>query len=230
MSMQHRRAKKHEDGDEEAWLITYADMVTLLLCFFVIMFSLSSPDGKKFEKMAHAMSGLKITDRMPDSRDPTNDLREQIEMALGESGYDKFIAVSKNERFVSMELASDSFFEAGAASFSPKGEEILKTVAKQVVPLADKQMQIEVEGHTDSSPIASAKFPSNWELSGARASSVVRYLIAQGFPADKLRAVGYADTKPKAPDVDTAGKAIPANQELNRRVVIKLVRADDDLR
>ncbi|OYW13024.1 MAG: hypothetical protein B7X02_02975 [Rhodospirillales bacterium 12-54-5] len=137
-------------------------------------------------------------------------------------------AVSKNDKFVSMELASDSFFEPGSADFSQKAVGVLQLAAKEIIPLAEKKIRIEVEGYTDNVPIATAKYPSNWELSGARASSVVRYLISQGFPAEKIRAVGYADTHPKAPNEDTAGNPIVANRGLNRRVVVKLLKPEVD--
>jgi len=89
-----------------------------------------------------------------------------------------------------------------------------------------KDYQITVEGHTDDTPISTARFPSNWELSTARASAVVHFFLDQGIPALKLRAAGYADTFPKAPNRDVNGIAIPQNQSQNRRVVIKLERIE----
>jgi chemotaxis protein MotB len=85
---------------------------------------------------------------------------------------------------------------------------------------------ITVEGHTDDVPIETNLFPSNWELSTARAASVVRALVANGIPAAKLRAAGYADIMPKAPNRDGAGRPIPENQAQNRRVVIKLEKIE----
>ena len=230
--MFRHRTRKHDDSDEDAWLITYADMVTLLLCFFIIMFSLSTPKGQQFVKIAKAMQGYDLKNgefmEKPPAEDTLTKLKNELQLSLGASGYDKMIAVSKNDKFVSMELASDSFFESGSATFSQSATAALQLAAQQVLPLADKRIIIEVEGHTDDSPIATAKYPSNWELSGARSSSVVRYLIAQGFPKEKIHAVGYAETQPKAPNEDTAGKPIPANQGINRRVVIKLLKPDDE--
>jgi chemotaxis protein MotB len=85
---------------------------------------------------------------------------------------------------------------------------------------------ITVEGHTDDMPIGTGQFPSNWELSTARASAVVRYLINNGIPAAKLRAVGYAQVMPKVPNRDVTGRPIPENQAQNRRVVIKLEKIE----
>lgn len=221
----HRHKKEAED--EEAWLMTYADMVTLLLCFFIILFSLSSPNPSKYANVATSLREHGFFSNAIPTEDPYEKLKEHLEMSLGASGYDQFIAVSKNPKFVSVDLASSAFFEPGAAEFKKEALPILEKVASQLLALKEGKVHIEVEGHTDGSPITTAKFPSNWELSSARASSIVRYLIDQGFPKEKLRAVGYADTKPKAPDHDTAGKPLPANQELNRRVIIKMVKDDD---
>ena len=90
-----------------------------------------------------------------------------------------------------------------------------------------KDYQVTVEGHTDNIPIKTPQFPSKWELSTARASAVrAVFPAAKSVPAQRLRAAGYADTFPKAPNRDASGKAIPANQALNRRVVIKLEKID----
>ena len=223
----HGRNPRKEAEDEEAWLMTYADMVTLLLCFFIILFAMSSPDTKKFSSMSKELHEHGFFNNAIPTEDPYADLKEHLEMSLGASGYDKFIAVSKNPKFVSVELSSTSFFEPGSARFKPEAIPMLQLVTKQLLPLKDKKIMVEIEGHTDDSPINSEKYPSNWELSSARASTVVRYLIDQGFPKEKLRATGYAETHPKAPNRDTAGNFIAVNQELNRRVVVKMLKPDE---
>lgn len=230
------RRRKPEEENEDAWLITYADMVTLLLCFFIIMFAMSAPNQKELAKIAQAMKqyheNLHLTGEVDkkslQDEDPTAQLKEKMEMSLGASGYDSFIAVSKNEKFVSMEMASSSFFKPGSADFDPAVLPVLEAISKELVNLKDKPITIEVEGHTDDSPISTAKFPSNWELSASRAAAVVRYFVDHGFPKEKIHAVGYADTRPKVPNRDTTGNPIIANQELNRRVIIKLLKADEE--
>lgn len=225
--MMHAR-RKREGEEEDAWLVTYADMVTLLLCFFIILFALSSPEPQKYASVATQLREHGFFNNEIPTEDPYENLKEHLEMSLGASGYDQFIAVSKNPKFVSMELSSGAFFEPGKAQFKPEALQMLQLVTQQLLQMKDGKIYIEVGGYTDSAPIATEQFPSNWELSAARASTVVRYLISQGFPKEKLRAVGFADTKPKAPEHDTAGKPIPANQELNRRVVMKLIKNDDE--
>lgn len=216
------KRRRHEDEDTDAWLITFADMVTLLLCFFIIMFAISTPDGQRMKQVAEALRKEGFYSDAGVINDPYETLKQDLSLALGASGYDQFIAISEQDDAVTMELASSSFFERGSAKFSKQGVPALELLAKQLMPLANKDIYIEVEGHTDDTPIATEQFPSNWELSAARATNVVRYFIAQGFPANKLRAVGMGDSYPKAPNRDATGNPIPANQELNRRVVVKL--------
>jgi chemotaxis protein MotB len=222
--MSLRRPPRKDDENEDAWLITYADMVTLLLCFFIIMFSMSAPDMTQFKKVAEALREHGFYNDAIPQEDPYEKLKKSLAMSLGASGYDQFMAVSEQNHIVSLEMSSSSFFERGSAKFSPQALPMLKLIAEQIAPVAREKMMISVEGHTDDIPIASEQYPSNWELSAARAANVVRYLIASGFPPDKLRAVGYGDTQPKAPNKDTRGTPIPANQELNRRVVIRMLR------
>jgi chemotaxis protein MotB len=218
---------RRDEEDTDAWLITYADMVTLLLCFFIIMFSMSSPNTTQFKKVAEALRKEGFYTSLMPKEDAYENLKQQFEMSLGASGYDQFMNVSKTPDAVEVELSSGSFFLPGQAKFTRDALPMLKLMAEQVIPLKDEDVRIEVEGYTDDSAVKSDQFPSNWELSAARAANVVRYLVAQGFPKEKLRAVGMADTHPKAPNRDATGTPIPANQDLNRRVVVKMKKGAD---
>lgn len=217
-----RRRQRRDEEDTDAWLITFADMVTLLLCFFIIMFAISTPNGQLIKKVAEALrkEGFYMDKGVID--DPYEGLRKDLSLSLGSSGYDQFVAISEQDDAVSMELASSSFFERGSAKFSKAGLPMLEVIASHLMPFVNKDIVVEVEGHTDDTPIATAQFPSNWELSAARATNVVRYLVAKGFPANKLRAIGMGDAYPKAPNRDATGNPIPANQEMNRRVVVMI--------
>lgn len=222
-----RHPRREDDDDEDAWLITYADMVTLLLCFFIIMFSMSSPDKTQFKKVAEALRKEGFYTSLTPKEDAYEDLKQQLEMSLGASGYDQFMSVSASPDSVDVELSSSSFFMPGAAKFTRDALPMLKLMAGQVLPLKDQNVIIEVEGYTDDSIVKSPQFPTNWELSAARAANVVRYLVAQGFPKEKLRAIGMGDGHPKAPNRDAMGNPIPANQDLNRRVVVRMVKGRD---
>jgi chemotaxis protein MotB len=222
-----RPNRRRDDEDTDAWLMTFADMSTLIMTFFVLMFALSSPDGNKFKKVAEALRKEGFYADVGVTADPYETLKKDLSLALGASGYDQFIAISEQKDVVEVELASSSFFTPGSAKFSPAGIPMLELVTSKVLPLAKEDIVVEIEGHTDDTPIATAQYPSNWELSAARAANVVRYLISKGFPPYKLRAVGMGSSHPKAPNRDATGNPIPANQELNRRVVMKLKHSAD---
>lgn len=217
--------RRQHDEDTDAWLITYADMVTLLLCFFIILFSISEPNGEIIKQVSAELRKQGFYEDVGVVGDPYDTMKEELSLQLGASGYDSAVAISEQDDVINLELASSSIFQSGSAKFTATALPLLKLLSDQLLTLADKEIVVEIEGHTDDSPIATAQYPSNWELSASRASNVVRYFIAQGFPAAKLRAIGLSDTHPKAPNRDQAGNPIPANQELNRRVVIRLERA-----
>ncbi len=132
----------------------------------------------------------------------------------------------KGDRITTLDLNSAAFFDKGSAVLSDSGKLILKDVVTNLKSDQFKDYQITVEGHTDDTPIHTLQFPSNWELSTGRASAVVQFFLEQNISPTKLRASGYADTFPKAPNRDALGNPLPANQALNRRVVIKLEKID----
>lgn len=121
---------------------------------------------------------------------------------------------------------STAFFGSGSATLSNSGEVILQDVVTDLKSEEFKDYLVTVEGHTDDAPIGTSEFPSNWELSTARAAAVVRFFLDRGIPARRLRAAGYADTFPLASNRDANGKAIPENQAKNRRVVIALEKVE----
>jgi chemotaxis protein MotB len=130
------------------------------------------------------------------------------------------------ERIIMLQISSTAFFDSGSALLSGSGRAILHGVAGDLGSAKYLGYKVTVEGYTDDTPISSAQFPSNWELSTARASAVVRFLVDQGLPAPMLRAAGYADSFPVAPNRDAAGRPIPENQARNRRVVIELEKIE----
>src|SRR6266404_5280914 len=200
-SWQSRREPVSHADD---WLMTYADMITLLLCFFAIFLFISI--RKDVPQKAE------IALPMPLPVQPKTPSTAEIE--------------PKGDRITTFEISSAAFFDSGSATLSTPGESILRDMAVDLKSDRFKDYQITVEGHTDDAPISTARFPSNWELSTARASAVVHFFLDQGIPAMKLRAAGYADTFPKVPNRDANGTAIPQNQSQNRRVVIKLERIE----
>ncbi len=237
MSGYHRnRRRSQEESHIDDWLMTYADMITLLMCFFAVFLAIAVPDTAKFqearEKVTEQFAGgdktqLKGQYKLPavpfDNPPPTAELPfEALPSIVDRFHKDDNVEIEKGDRITTIEMNSAPFFAIGAAELSPEGLQVLKDLEPAILSDEYKDYTISVEGYTDDSPIKTAQFPSNWELSTARAAAVVRSLIDLGIPADRLRAVGFAQTQPKVPNRDDAGKIIPENQAQNRRVVIRL--------
>ena len=130
------------------------------------------------------------------------------------------------DRITSLQMSSSAFFDAGSAMLTEEGKNILGNEAEILRSAKYSGYEITVEGHTDDTPVSSSVFPSNWELSTARAGAVVHFFIEHGIEPFKLRAAGYADTFPRVPNHDAHGNPIPENQAKNRRVVIKLEKVE----
>ncbi len=230
----NRNAQK-EEAHVDDWLMTYADLITLLLCFFAVFIAITVPDERKFEearaKVVEQFAGgdsdkMKGTYSLPlaekDTPVTSDDLYEALPSIVDRFVDQNDVEVEKGDRITTIEMNSAPFFPKGAATLSQEGVKILAEIQPSLMNEEYRDYKISVEGHTDNIPIKTAQFPSNWELSTARAASVVRSLIDLGVPANRLRAVGFADSSPKVPNGDEAGTAIPDNQAQNRRVVIRL--------
>ena len=136
------------------------------------------------------------------------------------------VVEQQGDRITTLQISSATFFASGYAVLSGAGKTILRDVALTLKSSEFAAYHISIEGHTDDTPISTAQFQSNWELSTARAAAVVRFFLEQGLPSRQLSAAGYADTFPIAPNRNVDGTVIPENQAKNRRVVIKLEKID----
>jgi chemotaxis protein MotB len=214
--------------EDEAWVLTYIDVLTLLLTLFVVLLYLAKNDATKFHQFSDSV-GLELgaAPRQPniipdihtglpskpaprrDAKTAVENLGEQLLANIKEQGLDDSMAVMVSKSQVELRINENILFGSGAAELLPVGEDIISKLAGL---LATEGSLISVEGHTDNIPIHTARFPSNWELSASRASVVVQELIRHGIPARHLRAVGYADTRPVASNLTAAGRA------RNRRV------------
>jgi chemotaxis protein MotB len=263
VAARRRRAEDdHVCPAVEAYLLTYSDMITALLIFFIVMFAMGQIDIAKFEKfkMGIARSGATPIDdgllengegpfeqaiirpdviQAPDDLDgpggdgdrngfgpdtPTNreqrvldEARRQITAALAAASLDSDVTFRIEERGMIITVASDRvLFAPGSADLSPEGRTVVDALAGGLAALPNR---LTVEGHTDSRPISTARFPSNWELSVGRASTVLRALVEQhGFPPARLNAAGYADQRPVGANDTAPGRAA------NRRVEIVVHR------
>jgi len=204
------------DSDDD-WLITYSDMITLLFSFFVLIVAISQVDLVKFERVAQSMEksvGKKA--KIEDSISlPV--IYSNLTKIVNEEGLAEKAEVNYSPRGVAIRFKGNVLFPTGSAELSSVTFGIFNKLAEEI---KNKPYHVDVEGHTDSRIIHTQLYPSNWELSTARASSVVRYLLQQGVQPEKLRAVGFADTKPVKPNYDVSGNDLSENQSYNRRVEI----------
>ncbi|MBN8530495.1 MAG: OmpA family protein [Alphaproteobacteria bacterium] len=214
-----KRHKKEEDLEQ--WLMTYADMITLLLCFFVILLSVSEPKQTKFEEMKKGMQSDFIKKQI---ESPFTSILQGFESIIENNHMQQDMSVEETEKGLILEFNSASFFKPGSADLRDPVRPILEQVAVLLKGFEYEKYKIEVEGHTDDDPISTPRYPSNWELSTGRAAMVVRFFIEQQVDVTKLKATGYADIHPKVPNRDVNGNPIPENQALNRRVAIRLER------
>lgn len=211
------------EEEQESWLITYLDMITLLLVMLVVLLAFagkgSAPNGQQAQVPATTSAplpaegpppALPVIDSLPapielNAIAPAAPM-EELGMDLGEG-----IEVLVNEGSVSFRISSELLFASGQAELADAG---LDVIDRLIPALAANQHRILVEGHTDDRPISTERFPSNWELSASRASSVVRYLTLAGLDPARMSATGYADTRPLAENSSEQGRASNRRVEL----------------
>jgi chemotaxis protein MotB len=226
-----RRRKSEQDPHEnlERWLLTYSDLITLLLAFFVVMYSMSKVDAKKFGKMAEALNGvLKGGETViKNENEPKKTghgllqignlkmIQKQIEERFKEINRQGEIRTEVTERGLVVHIMESALFPAASATLMPHAKEILDLIAVKVVNLPN---HVRIEGHSDDLPIATPIFPSNWELSSARATSVVRYLTENhGISPERVSALGYGEYRPIKPN------NCIENRAQNRRVDVVIL-------
>lgn len=225
---------KHEEHieapgshDESNWLVSYADMMTLLCGFFIMLFTMSKLDEPQYEKMKEAVS----KEFKGAYKNPSDELKKFATQVMVEAGTEGVTSIKTEVGGVSLTFNSSVFYETASAEVLPAGKEIL---SKLIDSLQKKQTEekkeyrIVVEGHTDSRPIVGGVYPSNWELSSARATSVIRHFMEKGFSSKNMIGIGYADTHPDVQERTPAGSLDEAQLAKNRRVVIKILDAKMD--
>lgn len=219
------RVDQEQNQEEDDWLITYSDTVTLLMAFFAVLVAVSDFNVPMYEKVK---AGLSEHLGRSDKERPTGILQLQASQTMVTSSTEAEVGTDKDG--LVLDFPALEFFEPGSAALKPSANPVLKEVAGLVTRIDFNSYTIEVQGHTDDSPIETETIPSNWELSALRATNVVRRLIDFGVQSRRLSAVGLAETKPKAPNRDAAGNPIPRNQAQNRRIVIRVFPGSRDER
>jgi len=209
-----------EAEEDQEWLLTYSDMITLLLAFFAMLIAASQTDIALWEQMKQGMRSDVAGKEKVET--PLAEIKIDLDSLLLEERNQGLVGVVLDKNGIVLSFNSSSLYNSGEAILLPSGERIITKVTQALNALGYYQFRVDVEGHTDNVPINTPRFPSNWELSVARASEVVKFFIREGVDADRLKASGYADTKPVLPHVDEFGRDIVENRAANRRIVIRI--------
>ena len=191
--------KKREDEGLPEYFATFADMMTLLMTFFVLLFSMSTLDPVKMSDMAAAMQESATGERRERRQIKSHSqIRDEVLEAIEQTQMQNIAEVTHSPKGTSISIGSEFAFESGSADLKT----VIYPFLNSIIPIMmdeGNRFPIAVEGHTDNLPIPDQwtdKYPSNWELSAGRAASVVTYCIERGVPGGKLRAVGFADRIP----------------------------------
>ena len=246
--MAKRRAQEQPAGSP-AWMSTFSDLMNLLLCFFVLLFSMSTVDAEKFEKVAASLNasfsifsagGSALTDEgilVGSGATQLNDLssyynnmglntdgefteevksaQEQIENNLKSTNVNNQVEITATSKYVMLNMNGGVLFNSGDAELTPEAVKLLDSVADAIYQYNDNY--ITIEGHTDSNPISTAKYPDNMMLSVHRAHSVYNYLVKnKNFDSKTMTASGRGENVPVADNSTAEGRA------QNRRVEIRI--------
>ena len=214
-----------ESGEKDRYLITYSDLITLLLGLFIILYAISKIDVDKYEKMITAMGdvfgnhGKVVNMKSAGPSIVPNDgshLKSELNELIDKYHYNKSIRLEENERGVTIHILDDILFPSGSAELASYSVTVLNRLSEILKELPN---DIRVEGHTDNVPISTAVFPSNWHLSVSRALNTAYYLInKEGLNPEKVSIVGYSEYKPISTNDTPEGRAS------NRRVDIVIIK------
>lgn len=222
-----RRKRRHEENHgQERWLLTYSDLITLLLGLFVILYAMSKIDTKKYNQWVAAFGGVfgssqvemkqGIGDKgLVDGMNEQIQVRQMLKEALELNGKNNSITISIDERGVTIHIQEELLFPSGQAELKTSSLKTMDSLAQVIKRLPN---DIRIEGHTDNIPIKTARFPTNWHLSVTRAMSTGYYMIEQhSVNPDKVSVVGYGDLRPLGSNDTEQGRS------LNRRVDIVIL-------
>lgn len=233
--MRRRRKRLDDDENLERWLLTYADLITLLLAFFVVMYSMSQIDNKKFGRMAEALNGvLRGGESVLRSQQPKKTghgllnlgnlrlIQKQVEEKFRGLNKLQDIQTEITERGLVIHIMESVLFRTGSADLEPRAMDVLDLISETIKYLPN---HIRIEGHTDDRPIQTNVYPSNWELSSARATEVVRFYVENhAIPPDRISALGYGEFRPVRPNNSIENRA------RNRRVDIVILTMELSLK
>ncbi len=225
-----KKREDHEKENSERWLLTYSDLITLLMIFFVVMYAMSNVDAQKYQVISQSLNGalepsgmggsgsggtasgggIDVSQALADGKSDKVDpelvaAAEEITKLIREKNLQDKVSVSIQERGVVVGLMNTVLFDPGSAQIKPESVPTLVAIGQIANGVHN---YIRIEGNTDDVPQSSPQFPSNWELSVVRATEVLRLMIAQsGVSADKISAVGYGEYRPSVPNTSAENRA-----------------------
>lgn len=240
-----KHAKPHEEEAGEAWLLPYSDLMTLLLALFIALFAMSQTDASKMQALAQAFtaafnmggpsffSGMgpstAINSATTQGQDNANsaymqenenlrEAQEKIEQYIKENNLQDQVSTELSEEGLMIRLKERALFASGSASLEGQADQIVPVIASLLASLPER---VTISGHTDNVPISTAQFPSNWELSSARAVSLMRGLmgVQPSLNPARFSALGYSEYRPIADNNTEEGRA------QNRRVEVFIARS-----
>lgn len=210
----------HEES-ESNWLVSYADLMTLLFGFFVLLFSFSKIDDEKFEQLKREATKTFGGEYQKPFENITASMKEIVQ---NQKLQDQ-VAFQETDAGVEVTFRGALFFESGASDLRQEAKDMLEQMVPTIIGNA-KGFGIVIEGHTDNRPMYSnGPIATNWELSSVRACTVLRFFLDKGFNPDAIKAMGFGDRRPVVPNEDKDGNPLPDNQAQNRRVVIRILRS-----
>ena len=219
------KLKKENKDVVDGWMGTYGDMVTLLMAFFVMLYSASDPDPGKYEEIVESM---KEAFSKQDVENEFKELHESLEDIIEKKNLENAVEIELGPNGILIQIPGSSLFASGSADIMTDMAPVIVEISTVITQLLDQSSyhdyMIEVEGHTDDEPIGedSEIFSSNWDLSAIRATGIVELLNNSGIEMDKLKPIARAESIPLLPNRDENGIPIPENRAKNRRVVIKV--------
>ncbi|MGL6105055.1 OmpA family protein [Romboutsia sp.] len=233
MSRKKRRGNSEDDINPDAWLATYSDTITLVLTFFILLYSISSVDSQKLKELSEALQGslsgtvsikdienigdIDSTKVNPSSGGNTEyeNLVEKLNTVIENNSLTDVVKIREEDRGVVLQLDETILFDSGQAALKEDRRNVLNLISTVI---SNVDNDVLVEGNTDNIPMNTEEFPSNWELSTARAVSVVRYFIEEkGQNPTRFAVKGYGEHKPLVEN------STPENRATNRRVDILIV-------
>jgi chemotaxis protein MotB len=242
-----RRKREEEHENHERWLVSYADFITLMFAFFVVMYAISQVNEGKYRVLSDTLASafrvvpgntsgalvavnpnapkpiavpirkqqpnVKTDEKLKNNKERLRDMAKELAKALAPLVREGQVRISEGALGITIDINANVLFAPGDARLGLEAVRALVAVAEILAPT---EFPIIIEGHTDNTPISTPQFPSNWELSGVRASSVVRLFVDAGVDPRRLTATGYAEQRP------IADNATPEGKSRNRRVAIMI--------